>query len=135
MTRKIDAGSLSIDPDEMGKILEGKAPATKQKRPSRHARQRLDEPFAPIPYDRARKLFRNIGGPAWMLLIEIDRLILEDKGRNPVRLTTDALQGSGLTRKQKERGLRLLEQAKIITVERKRGSCHLVTHLWYAAQF
>ena len=77
------------------------------------------------------KLFHHIGGPAWLLLVEIDRLIFEGGGRNPVKLTTDALQGSGLTRWEKERGLRLLEQARVITVQRKRGRCPFVTHLWY----
>ena len=101
----------------------------KRKRPAR--RDKIGEPFAPIPYDRARKLFRHIGGPAWMLLIELDRLIFESGGFNPIQLTTEALEGSGLTRWQKERGLWLLEQAGIITVERKSGRCPLVTLLWY----
>jgi hypothetical protein len=129
-----DGAELSIDPDMIEQILEEKATAKKQRRRRRRPRQRLDEPFAPIPYDRARKLFHHIGGPAWLLLIEIDRLILEGGGRNPVRLTTEALQESGLARWEKGRGLRLLEQAKVITVERKRGCCPLVTHLWYPVQ-
>lgn len=94
-------------------------------------RPRSEETFARIPHDRARKLFRHLGRPAWMLLIELDRLILTGRGRNPLKLTSEALRGSGLTRRQIERGLYQLEHAKIITVERKRGRCPLVTHLWY----
>jgi hypothetical protein len=93
-------------------------------------RGQLTEKFARIPYERARKLFRHIGGPAWLLLIELDRLIFTKK-RNPIKLTTEALKSSGLTRWQKERALRRLERAGIIRVERKRGRCPLVTHLWY----
>jgi hypothetical protein len=89
------------------------------------------ENFARIYYGRARKLFPRIGGPAWMLLVELDRLTLGGKGHNPVELTPRALKGSGLTRWQIERGLRLLEKAGVVTVERKRGRSPLVTFLWY----
>jgi hypothetical protein len=89
------------------------------------------EKFARIPYARARRLFRHIGGPAWLLLLELDRLTLGPGGRNPVKLTTETLQGSGLSSKQKERGLRLLELAGVVTIERKGGRCPLVTFLWY----
>jgi hypothetical protein len=107
----------------------GEARAATRSRPSR--RPRSEETFARFPHERARGLFRQIGGPAWMLLIELDRLVLENKGRNPVKLTTEALEGSDLTRRQVERGLRRLERAKVITVERHSGRCPLVAHLWY----
>jgi hypothetical protein len=106
-----------------------KAKTATRSRPSR--RPRSEETFARFPYGRARDLFRQIGGPAWMLLIEIDRLVLENKGRNPVKLTTEALEGSDLTRRQVQRGLRRLERAEVITVEHRSGRCPLVAHLWY----
>ena len=96
-------------------------------------RARIKETFARIPHGRARKLFHHAGGPAWLLLIELDRLILEGRGRNPVKLTSEALRGSGLSRWQIERGLRLLEWSGVIAVARKSGRCPLVTHLWYPA--
>src|SRR5262249_53698894 len=46
-------------------------------------RQPSVETFARIPHDRARALYGHIGGPAWLLLVELDRLVLEGRGRNP----------------------------------------------------
>src|SRR5262245_22990758 len=62
----------------------------------RKRRPRLAETFARIPHDRARRLYR-LSGAAWALLIELDRLIFEGHGCNPVRLTTKSLKASGLT--------------------------------------
>ena len=132
MTRKTKLHLVGQDPADIFNDLD-KLKADSTAPASRRAR--ATETFARIPHDRARALFhhlgRHAGGPAWLILIELDRLILKGRGRNPVKLTSDALRGSGLTRRQKERGLRLLEQAGVITVERKRGRCPLVTHLWY----
>jgi len=94
-------------------------------------RPRIDETFARIPFDRARALYRHVGGPAWMLLIELDRLVFEGRGKNPVRLTSVARRASGMTKWAQYRGLRLLQAAGIITVERRRGRCPLVTLRWY----
>ena len=93
-------------------------------------RQRSAETFARIPHDRARRLYR-LSGAAWALLIELDRLIFEGRGRNPVRLTTKSLKDSGLTEKRKRHGLEELEDAGVIAVERKRGRSPLITHLWF----
>jgi hypothetical protein len=131
MNKKIDAADLGIDPDLIEGILGEEVASTARKRRPHHARQRATETFARIPHDKARKLFHHIGGPAWMLLVEIDRLILKGRGCNPVKLTSDALRGSGLTRWEKDRGLRLLERAGIVSVERRIGRCPLVTLLWY----
>ena len=93
-------------------------------------RPRLAETFARIPHDRARRLY-PLSGAAWALLIELDRLIFEGRGRNPVRLTTKSLKDSGLTEKRKRYGLEELENAGVIAVERKPGRSPLVTHLWF----
>jgi hypothetical protein len=97
-------------------------------------RQRSVETFARIPHDRARELYGHIGGPAWLLLVELDRLIFEGRGRNPVKLTSDTRKAAGLSRWAQYRGLSLLEAAGTVTVERKRGRCPLVTLLWYPVQ-
>ena len=94
-------------------------------------RPRLAETFARIPHDRARRLY-HLSGSAWALLIELDRLILEGRGRNPVRLTTKSLKASGLSEKRKRSGLYELETTGVITVERQCGRSPLVTHLWFA---
>jgi len=93
-------------------------------------RPRLAETFARIPHDRARRLYR-LSGAGWALLIELDRLIFEGRGRNPVQLTSKALKASGLTEKRKRYGLEELEDAGVIAVERKRGRSPLITHLWF----
>jgi hypothetical protein len=93
-------------------------------------RQRSAETFARIPHDRGRRLY-HLSGAAWALLIELDRLIFEGRGCNPVRLTTKSLKASGLTEKRKRYGLEELEDAGVIAVERKRGHSPLITHLWF----
>jgi hypothetical protein len=94
-------------------------------------RQRSTETFARIPHNRARALYRHIGGPAWILLIELDWLILKGGGRNPVRLTSAVRETLGLTKWAQYRGLKQLEAAGVITVERRSGRCLLVTLCWY----
>jgi hypothetical protein len=97
-------------------------------------RQRSVETFARIPHDRARDLYRQIGGPAWILLVELDRLVPEGRGRNPVKLTPAVREVVGLSRWKSDHGLGLLEAAGIIRVERHRGRSPLITHLWYLVQ-
>jgi hypothetical protein len=95
-------------------------------------RSRAAETFARIPHEKARELFRHrISTKAWLLLIELDRLILKGHGGNPVKLTSEALRGSGLSRWQRDRALSQLAGAGVIAVERGSGRCSLVTHLWY----
>jgi hypothetical protein len=133
VTDKPDFGKARVV--NLEEVLERRRAAAKEAgtatRPRPSRRPRSEGTFARFPHERARDLFRQIGGPAWILLIEIDRLILENKGRNPVKLTTEALEGSGLTRRQVERGLRRLERARVITIERHPGRSPLVAHLWY----
>jgi len=95
-------------------------------------RQRIDETFARIPHDRARRLYR-LGGSAWALLIELDRLVFEGRGKNPVRLTHRCLKAAQLSRFAAKRALRALEKAGVISVEHRRGRAPLVTHLWFPA--
>jgi hypothetical protein len=56
-----------------------------QQVPGSRRRPRLTETFARIPHDRALALYRQIGGTVWVLLFELDRLILKARGRNPVK--------------------------------------------------
>jgi hypothetical protein len=112
--------------DDIGALRAAMPVATK--------RARTAETFARVPHDRARALYRHIGGPAWFLLIELDRLVFEGRGRNPVRLTSATRKAAGLSRWGHDRGLCLLEKAGVIKIERKRGRCPLVTLLWYPVQ-
>ena len=115
--------------DDLGALRRAQSTAT---RPAIQGQRRphLAETFARIPHDRARQLY-GLSGAAWALLIELDRLIFESHGRNPVRLTSKVLKASGLTEKRKRYGLGELEDAGVIAVERKRGRSPLITHLWY----
>jgi hypothetical protein len=104
-------------------------------------RPRSTETFARIPHDRARALCLHltrgkgrVGKAVFPILIELDRLILEGRGRNPVKLTTATLTDTGLTRWQVYHGLRQLEDAGVITVERWIGRCPMVLHGWFPIQ-
>ena len=54
-----------------------------QQTPGSRRRPRLTETFARIPHDRALALYRHIGGAAWVLLFELDRLILKGPRQKP----------------------------------------------------
>jgi hypothetical protein len=127
MRRKLRLGGS--DPADIFDNLE--ALRQEQERPTTGRRARLKETFARIPHDRAVDLYRHLGGAAWLLLIEIDRLILEGRGRNPVKLANRALKRGGMTHWSKRRALRQLEAAGVITVARQgRGRAPLVTLQW-----
>lgn len=96
-------------------------------------RARTTETFARIPHDRAAAL-RYIGGIGWLILVEIDRLILKGRGRNPVRLTNHRMQELGINRESKRYHLRRLEAAGVIKVQSEARKWTLVTLLWFPVQ-
>jgi hypothetical protein len=114
------------------------APKTQRQPKSKCHRQRLpeEETFARIPRDKALALGRHkIGDAGWLILIELDWLILKSGGYNPVRLASCGLrEQSNLSVMRKGRGLRALEKAGIVTVERDTQApfrAPLVTYHWY----
>lgn len=111
----------------------GEAAANDDARPLRRPRAR--ETFAQIPHDRALELYRRrIGRPAWVVLIELDRLILTQH-QNPVRFWSPRLRAAGLSAGTRARALRQLEAAEVIKVKLgKKGKSPLVHHLWYSRQ-
>ena len=97
-------------------------------------RQRETETFARIPHDRGLELYRRhrISGPAWAALIELDRMVLTQRGKNPVCFWSPRLRSAGLVRGVRTRALRQLAAAGVVQVEwGKRGLSPLVRHLWY----
>jgi hypothetical protein len=94
------------------------------------------ETFSRIPHDRAIELYRHrIGDAAWAVLIELDRMILTQRGKNPVRFWSPRLRDLGLTAHTREKALRRLEAAGVVIVEKRgRGLSPWVTHLWYPRQ-
>jgi len=99
-------------------------------------RERITETFARIPHDRAIELYRHkIGEPAWAVLIELDRLVLKQRGKNPVRFWSPRLRAAGLITRTRMRALRKLEEAGVVKIEWKgKGLSPWVTHLWYPLQ-
>jgi hypothetical protein len=98
-----------------------------------HPRRRTLETFARIPHDRALALYgHRISGAAWVVLIELDRLILRAGGKNPVRFSSPRLRALGLTHRLRAKALRQLEAAGAIKMkQRGPGLSPWVTHLWY----
>jgi hypothetical protein len=99
-------------------------------------RDRSVETFARIPHDRALALYRyKLSGAAWLVLIELDRLILKQRGKNPVRFWSPRLRAVGLVTRTRMRALCQLEAAGVIKIEQKgNGLSPWVTHLWYPCQ-
>jgi hypothetical protein len=91
------------------------------------------ETFARIPHDKALELGRHrISGAAWLVLIELDRIILKRRGQNPVRLNSSRLKEVGIHDRTRQRALRQLAAAGVIKIKyRDRGLAPLVAHLWY----
>ena len=59
---------------------------TQNKNPAPYRRRRLEETFARIPHYRALTLYRYVGGRAWVVLVELDRIIFKSRGKNPIEL-------------------------------------------------
>jgi hypothetical protein len=90
------------------------------------------ETFARIPHQRGLQLYTHkVGGAAWAVLIELDRLILKARGQNPIRLSNHNLQAMGMSRSTKMKALRQLESAGVITVDLQGRGAVKVTHLWH----
>jgi hypothetical protein len=98
----------------------------------RSRRVRETETFARVLHDRALELYRHIGGAPWVILIELDRMILAQRGQNPVLFRSPRLRDLGLTAHTRSKALRQLEAASVVKIEsRGRGSSPRVTHLWH----
>jgi hypothetical protein len=99
--------------------------------PPHHKRVRAKETFARIPHELGMKLYGRIDGAAWIILLELDRLIFKSYGQNPVHLTNQNLAVVGMPRNTKSKALRQLQDAGVITVVQDGQAAALVTHLWH----
>jgi hypothetical protein len=97
-------------------------------------RARTVETFARFPHERALALQGQISAAGWIILVELDRLILKGRGRNPVRLTNHRLRELGINRETKQYQLRRLEVAGVVKVETQERKGTVVTHLWFPVQ-
>jgi hypothetical protein len=96
-------------------------------------RSRATETFARIPHDKALALYRyRLSAAAWVVLIELDRLILKRRGQNPVRFASTQLRAVGIKDHMRARALRQLVSAGAVRIaSRGPGLAPWVTHLWY----
>jgi len=124
VVRSNDPGAVFDDMDALRE-----ATATRATR-----RPRTAETFARIPHERGLALRGRISAIGWVLLIEIDRLILKGHGRNPARLTNQRLRELGINRETKQYQLRRLEAAGVLKVETHQRKWTVVTHLWFPVQ-
>jgi hypothetical protein len=92
--------------------------------------------FARIYFDDADRLFTyRASGAAWRLLVEIDRLILAQRGRNPMRLYSPRLHRAGFSRATRKRALQQLIKAGLIEIEQdSKGLSPWVRHLGYSVR-
>jgi hypothetical protein len=94
-------------------------------------RSRAKDTFAPMPH-RAIELYPQLGGAAWAVLIELDRMILAQRNKNPVLFWSPQLKAAGMSRTAKNAALRKLEAAGVIKIKwRGPGLAPLVWHLGY----
>jgi hypothetical protein len=122
--------------DNVDPLFADYGPAAGAPPPGRVRRPLASRPFARVYLDDADRLFdHRVGGAAWRLLVEIDRLILAQRNRNPVRLYSPRLRRLGLTRATRQRALRQLVKAGLIEIEQNsRGLSPWVRHLGYPVQ-
>ena len=111
-----------------GKRIEVETVEATTAQQARRKRAQAKETFARIPHERGMRLYGRIGGAAWVVLLELDRLIFKSYGKNPVRLSNYGL--AGMSRNAKWKALRQLEAAGVVTVERQGFESPLVTHHW-----
>jgi hypothetical protein len=67
-------------------------------------------------------------------VVELDRLILKGRGRNPVRLTNHRMLQLGISRQSKQYYLRQLETAGVVKVQSEARKWTVVTLLWFPEQ-
>jgi hypothetical protein len=116
--------------DDLDALRQDAEQLKKQKKAG-NKRTRSNETFARIPHERGLGLYKKVDGAAWIVLVELDRLILTSKGQNPITLTNERLYNLGMSRNAKHKALRQLENAGVIKVERQEREGVLVTHLWF----
>jgi hypothetical protein len=101
--------------------------------PGPSKRERATATFARIPHDLALELYRSrVSGDAFVVLIELDRIILKHRGQNPVKFVSPRLRQVGLAHYRRHRALQQLVAARVTKIEsRGPGLAPWVTHSWF----
>ena len=93
------------DPTDIFSDLDALRAQAPSLQPPPKRREKIDETFARIPHDRGLGLYGKIDAAAWIVLIELDRLVLKGRGLNPVVLGNDNLKKIGMTAKVQRHAL------------------------------
>jgi hypothetical protein len=123
--KTIDPKDFVLSPEDLAEMKESSAES-----PSTHKPQRGLE-FYQFPKTVVDTLVRANYGPAWALAAAVYRGWYGDfRKRNPVKLTTALLAEFKISRDQKWRALKVLEQTGQFLVERSPGRNPLVMMKW-----
>jgi hypothetical protein len=86
--------------------------------------------WAQIPHDRGLKLAQRLGNSVLAVLLALEQAVHHARS-NRVKLTNNLFKQYGLARQSKNRGLRLLAEAGVVTIEWDGKAAPTVTHHWY----
>ena len=124
MTRILRPEQFLISPEEI-------APTVKDPREKSSRKPKSGIQFYQFPKAVVDPLTQVNYAPAWALAAAIYKGWYEDfKKRNPVKLTSALLAEFLVSKKQKSKGLKFLEQSDLFLVERFPGRNPLVTMKW-----
>jgi hypothetical protein len=130
MKTKIDMDDLSLSPEFIEAWKKGEVGTHKQAPESK-----IGIKFYPFPDALVRTLIRTNYMPALALAAAIYKAYFKDWGnRNPVKLTSAHLAEFHISRYQKLRALKILEQSGLFLVERFKGRNPLITMTWLRIQ-
>jgi DNA-binding HxlR family transcriptional regulator len=119
-----DPDNFTLSTEQVARVVRSKENATGKKSGKR---QPIEKLFALCPLEFTAQALAAIGNRrAVVLLYLLHSLRLRG---NPVHVSQKALSALGVSRKAKDRTLKLLEERGLISVTRKRGRCPLVIFL------
>jgi hypothetical protein len=108
-------------------------PPTAADNPKR--RPRLPERFARLPYAKAYALARHgVSAGAWAMIVLLDDLLFQARGRNPFPVSGRHWRDIGLTRYAARQAFRELEACGVVTVRRHPGRSPVVLHHWFRSR-
>ncbi len=123
MNPKIDMDRFRLSPEDLAKFQ--KPPLPKSGKPQKGIQ------FYQFPKAVVDALIQVNYAPTWALAAAIYKGWYEDfKKRNPVKLTSALLAEFRVSKRQKSKGLKLLEQSALFLVERFPGRNPVVTMTW-----
>jgi len=128
MRPEFDPDQFRLSPEE---IVAVKMEALKKSSTSSSRKPKGEIKFFQFPKDVMYALIRVNYAPVWPLTAAVYKRWYDDfKKRNPVKLTSALLAEFEISKDQKSKGLKLLEQTDWFIVERFQGHNPLVTMKW-----